>query len=77
MRQVKFSLTDEQVAFLDEHESMGYKDRSALLREALERFRREALRERLERSGDLYAELYDRDSEGQAWVAEATDHWPD
>lgn len=77
MRQAKFSLTEEQLAFVEEHRLHGFKDKSELVRAALERLRRQLIAEELEKSAQLCAELYDEDSDSQAWVADALLDWPE
>ena len=76
MKQAKFSLTDSQVSFLEEYQSYGFKDKSELVRSALERYRESLILQELERSAQLYAELYEGDEEAQTWVDAASRDWP-
>lgn len=76
MHQAKFSLTEEQLRFLDQHRLHGFRDRSAVVRTALERLQRELRQKELEDSASLYAELYEQDAEGQDWVEDASRGWP-
>lgn len=77
MRQAKFTLTDTQVAFLDEHRRHGFKDRSAMVRQALEHMQAELRRQELEESATLCAEVYARDPEAREWVQDALAGWPE
>lgn len=77
MKQAKFSITDEQILFLDSYRALGFKDKSEVVRTALERLRAHLLDEELARSADLYAELYDTDEDAQAWVEDAHKGWPE
>lgn len=56
MHQIKLSLQDSQVEFLGRHRAYGFKDRSELVRRALEFFQREIELKELEKSADLYAQ---------------------
>ena len=76
MRQAKISLTDEQLTFLDQHKSLGFRDRSELVRLALDQFRAAAHGRALEQSAALYAELYHADQELQVLTDAATTGWP-
>jgi len=77
MRQAKFTLTDTQMTFLDEHRRHGFKDRSAMVRRALEQMQAEFNRLELEESATLCAEVYVSDPEAQAWVQDALGRWPE
>ncbi len=63
MKQVKIRLSDEQVEFVNQYALLGYRDKSSLVREALDQLRREWMRRRLRESADLYAEEYARDQD--------------
>jgi hypothetical protein len=77
MHQAKFSLENDQLEFLSRHRALGYSDKSALVRAALDRLRREAEQERLRESAALYAEVYAEDAELQRFTDQASDEWPD
>lgn len=77
MRQAKFTLTDHQIAFLDEHLRHGFKDRSSMVRTALEQMRAELRRQELEESASLCAEVYGSDPESREWVQDALAGWPE
>lgn len=76
VHQAKFSLDEDQVAFLDRHRHYGFKDRSAVVRAALDRLREEIRNRELDESARLWAELYEEDPESQAWVEDASRAWP-
>ena len=75
--QTKISLTPGLAEFLEEHRSYGYKDKSVMVRTALLRFKEELEREKLARSADLYAELYDKDEESRELTESALQGWPE
>jgi len=77
LQQAKFSLTDAQLEFLEHHKELGYKDRGALVRMALDRFRAEVDRQILERSADVYAKLYADDPDLRDLTEEALAGWPE
>ena len=76
MHQIKLSLQDSQVEFLGRHQAYGFRDRSELVRKALEVFQREIEQKELEESARLYARLYEEDREAKQWVASSAEDWP-
>ncbi len=77
MVQAKFTLSDEQLAFVEKHRAYGFKDRSELVRSALSRLQQELELQTLEKSARLYEEVYAEDAETQAWVEDARQGWPE
>lgn len=77
MYQAKISLTEPLVEFLANYKTYGFKDKSAMVRTALARFRRELELQNLKESADLYTELYESDSELQELTETALDGWPE
>ena len=77
MTQTKVTLTEEQAEFLSEHASLGFPDRSSLVREAIERFRKELAEQRLRESAELYAEVYAEDADLQELTEQALEGWPE
>lgn len=76
MQQVKLSLSESQLEFLGQHRTYGYRDRSELVRAALERFQSEVEQRELEESAKLYAEIYDSDADAKQWVEDSAKDWP-
>lgn len=76
MKQAKFSLTESQVSFIEEYRIYGFKDKSEMVRNALERFREVLFLQDLKRSAQIYAELYEADDEAQSWVDAGVRDWP-
>ena len=76
MQQAKFSLEEPSIKFLNNHKQYGFKDKSALVRYALDRLRNEIERQKLEASADLYSELYEMDVETKALTDAALSDWP-
>ncbi|RIK31043.1 MAG: hypothetical protein DCC55_36835 [Chloroflexi bacterium] len=77
MQQAKFSLDPQQIEFLNQHRAYGYRDKSAMVRAALTRLQRLLEEESLRESADLYAELFEEDTELQELTESATVGWPE
>lgn len=77
MLQAKFSLDESHIDFLAQYRRYGFKDKSDVVRNALDRFRKELAQRRLRESADLYAESYVDDAETQEWTEAALTEWPD
>jgi Arc/MetJ-type ribon-helix-helix transcriptional regulator len=77
MQQAKFSLTPPLVDFLNHHQAYGYRDRSEMVRSALQRLRDELELQSLRESADLYAEVYAEDLELQTLTEAAIEGWPE
>ena len=77
MLQTKFSLTEEQADFLNQHKKHGFKDKSAMVRAAIKRLQDELEHQILKESADLYSEVYAEDSELREWTEAAIQDWPE
>ena len=77
MVQTKVSLTESLASFADEFGEHGYKDKSSLVRDALERLRKSLEESAVEESARLYAEIYDEDEDLQELTESASRNWPD
>lgn len=77
MIQAKFSLADAHVQFLSKCEQYGFKDKSEVMRTALERLQEGLIQQRLAASAEIYAEVYENDSETQEWTEDALSNWPE
>ena len=62
---------------MDECTKYGFKDKSSVIRKALKQFRKELERKSLEKSADLYAEIYEQDSELKKLTESALSGWPE
>jgi len=77
MLQAKFSVKESQALFLSKYKAFGFKDKSAMLRAALDTFKHTLENDQLERSADLYAALYAEDGERNALTESAVTEWPE
>ncbi len=76
MTQTKISLHASHMALLDQYTKLGFKDRSDMVRSILDRYQQELQRERLIRSAEAYASMYDDDKGASEWVDAAVEDWP-
>lgn len=77
MIQAKFTIEDTHSTFLNQHKKYGFKDKSAVIRTALNRLQRDIEKERLKRSAELYAELYQEDRRLRELTEFAVAEWPE
>ena len=77
MGQGKFSFREKQAQFVNRYLSHGFKDKSALVRAALDHFEEELERENLKKSASLYAEIYAEDLELKELADSALSGWPE
>ena len=65
MAQAKFTIEQSHIDFLEQFKDRGFKDKSEIVRLALDRLAQELERQELIQSADSYAELYRADEELQ------------
>jgi predicted DNA-binding protein len=76
MLQIKFSVRVEQMDFINNHLLYGFKDKSSLIRKAIDHFIKEMETQDLKKSADLYTRIYSEDSELQDLTKSALSGWP-
>ena len=77
MLQAKFSVEEGQVHFLNNFKVHGFKDKSSMLRAAIDHFKKNMELESLKKSADLYAEIYSEDDDLQDLTDTAVSGWPE
>ncbi len=77
MQQAKFSIEEAQVNFLNNFKTYGFKDKSALVRTAIEHFKNTLELENLKKSAELYAEIYSEDDDLKELAETAISGWPE
>jgi hypothetical protein len=77
MIQAKFSLKESQAFFLSKYKDYGFKDKSDMLRIAIDHFKKGLEIEQLKQSADLYAEVYAKDDDLKRLTENAMDGWPE
>jgi len=76
MQQAKISLDESQINFLNKYQELGYKDKSSLVRSAIEEYIKSVEKQKLVKSALLYAEIYEQDSELRDLTDSAIEDWP-
>lgn len=76
MIQAKFSLEESHIQFLAQCKQYGFKDKSDVVRTALDLLHTELVQQRLCESADMYAKVYAEDDETQEWTDAARLEWP-
>ncbi|MCH7724251.1 MAG: hypothetical protein IIA49_13115 [Bacteroidetes bacterium] len=78
MLQAKISFEEKQLKFINKFGEMGFKDKSSLVRKAIDEFRKIIEKKKLAESADLYAELYEKEKENELkeLTNSAIDGWP-
>lgn len=77
MIQAKFTIAEDQLRFLNQHKKYGFKDKSAVIRVALDRLQKELEKEKLKLSAELYAEVYEKDKDLRELTEAAILDWPE
>ena len=77
MLQAKFSVKESQAQFLSRYKDYGFKDKSTMLRAAIDQFKKNLELEQLKQSADLYAEDYSEDNDLIELTETALDGWPE
>ena len=77
MLQAKFSVEETQVQFLNNFKVYGFKDKSSMLREAIEHFKKKIELESLRKSAELYSEIYSKDDDLKELTQIALNAWPE
>ncbi len=76
MQQAKISFKEDHIHFIDKYQELGFKDRSSLVRAAIEDYIKSMHKQELIQSAKLYAEVYEEDSDVKELTNSAIDEWP-
>ena len=77
MLQAKFSVEETQARFLSNYKAYGFKDKSSMLRAAIDHFKKKIELESLRKSADLYSEIYSEDDDLKELTETAVTGWPE
>lgn len=77
MGQIKFSFRENQEEFISHYKTYGFKDKSAMVRAALDCFKTILEKEKLKESASLYAEIYAEDQGLKELTDSALSGWPE
>jgi Arc/MetJ-type ribon-helix-helix transcriptional regulator len=77
MLQAKFSIGNEQAKFIENYKEYGFKDKSELVRKALNLLKKEVEENSLRQSAELYAQIYEEEQETRELTEAAIEGWPE
>ena len=77
MEQIKISLKKEQIEFIQNHSKFGFKDRSSLIRKAVEVLKENIESDNLRASAKILSEIYSNDDRTKDWIKDSNKSWPD
>ena len=77
MQQAKFSVEEAQANFLNNFKAYGFKDKSSLLRTAIDHFKNKLEIESLKKSAELYSEIYFENDSLKELTETALTGWPE
>jgi hypothetical protein len=77
MLQAKFSVKESQARFLSRYKEYGFKDKSSMLRAAIDQLKKELELEQLKQSADLYSEIYSEEDDLKELTETAISGWPE
>jgi len=77
MLQAKFSVKEEQAHFLNNFKAYGFKDKSSMVRTAIDHFKNKLELENLRKSAELYSEIYSEDDNLKELTETAATGWPE
>ena len=77
MLQAKFGVETNQIHFLNAYKAYGFKNKSSMLRAALDHYKKDVELENLLKSADLYSEIYSEDDDLKELTETAVTGWPE
>lgn len=77
MIEAKFTIEESHNQFLEHHQAFGFKDKSEIVRQALDLFYAQLMQQQLEESAKLYEEVYAEDKTLETWVKAKIAAWPE
>ena len=77
MLQAKFSIGDKQAKFIENYKEYGFKDKSEMVRKAINLLQSELEEKALRESAELYAEIYAEEEDLRKLTELAIEGWPE
>ena len=77
MLQAKFSVDTNQAHFLSNYKAYGFKNKSSMLRAAIDHYKKDVEFENLRKSADLYSEIFSEDDDLKDLTETAVTGWPE
>ena len=75
MTQTEINFEENQVEFINKYSELGFKDKSSLVRKAIDEFRKSLEEKNLINSANLYAEIYKQDEELKDLTNSSIEDW--
>jgi len=73
----KIQVNELVCLFFDNFKAYGFKDKSSMLRTAIDHFKNKLELENLRKSADLYSEIYSEDDDLKELTETAVTGWPE
>jgi len=77
MPQQKFSVHETQAEFLSNYKVYGFKDKSSMVRKAIDQLQRRLELDALRESAELYSDIYSVDADLKELTQSAITGWPE
>ena len=77
MTQTKISFEENQIEFINKYFELGFKDKSSLVRKAINEFQRSLEKKKLVESANLYTEIYEQDEDLKDLTNSSLEGWPE
>ena len=76
MLQKKFSVHEAQEEFLSKYKTYGFRDKSSMVRKAIDQLQSKLELDALKESAELYSEIYSEDDDLKEITHSAITGWP-
>jgi len=77
MLQAKFSIGNDQAKFIENYKEYGFKDKSEMVRKAINLLQEELEEKLLRDSAEIYAEIYTEEESLRMLTELAIEGWPE
>ena len=77
MLQAKFSIGNDQAKFIENYKEYGFKDKSEMVRKAINLLQEELEEKLLRDSAEIYAEIYKEEESLRMLTELAIEGWPE
>ena len=77
MLQAKFSIGNDQAKFIENYKEYGFKDKSEMVRKAINLLQEELEEKLLRDSAEIYAEIYTEEESLRMLTEFAIEGWPE
>lgn len=77
MPQQKFSVHETQAKFLSNYKAYGFRDKSSMVRRAIDQLQSKLELDALRESAELYSEIYSDDNDSKELTQSAITGWPE